>query len=177
MLAFLRDLEQTRRNAIATRNQRLAGLHTFYEYVGRRLPEMLQACAEVTATPVKRCPLPDIRFMARGEVDALFAKLPADGRLAQRDRTILLFLYNTGARVSAVSDLRVDQLSPTMPAHVPLLGKGSKCRSCPLLNQTAPALQQLLAERGAARPDDCVFAATTGALRHLQARPAPGRRS
>jgi hypothetical protein len=27
VLAFLRDLEQTRHNAVATRNQRLAGLH------------------------------------------------------------------------------------------------------------------------------------------------------
>ena len=162
VLAFLRDLEQTRRNAIATRNQRLAGLHTFYEYVGRRLPEMLRACAQVAAIPVKRCPLPETRFMARDEVDALFAKLPAEGRLALRDRTMLLFLYNTGARVSEVAGLRVDQLSLTTPAHVRLLGKGGKWRSCPLWNQTAQVLQQLLAERGARRPDDCVFAATTG---------------
>lgn len=162
VLAFLRDLEQTRRNAIATRNQRLAGLHTFYEYVGRRLPEMLRACARVAAIPVKRCPLPETRFMARDEVDALFAKLPADGRLALRDRTMLLFLYNTGARVSEVAGLRVDQLSLTTPPHVRLLGKGGKWRSCPLWSQTAQALQQLLADRGVARPDDCVFAATTG---------------
>lgn len=162
VLAFLRDLEQTRRNAIATRNQRLAGLHTFYEYVGRRLPEMLRACSQVAAIPVKRCPLPETRFMARDEVDALFAKLPADGRLALRDRTMLLFLYNTGARVSEVAGLRVDQLSLTTPAHVRLLGKGGKWRSCPLWNQTAQALQQVLAERGVVRPDDCVFVATTG---------------
>lgn len=162
VLAFLRDLEQTRRNAIATRNQRLAGLHTFYEYVGRRLPEMLRCCTQVAAIPVKRCPLPETRFMARDEVDALFAKLPADGRLALRDRTMLLFLYNTGARVSEVAGLCVEQLSLTTPPHVRLLGKGGKWRSCPLWNQTAQSLQQLLAERGATRPEDCVFAATTG---------------
>jgi site-specific recombinase XerD len=162
VLAFLRDLELTRRNAIATRNQRLAGLHTFYEYVGLRLPEMLRACSQVAAIPVKRCPLPETRFMARDEVDALFAKLPADGRLALRDRTLLLFLYNTGARVSEVAGLRVEQLSLTTPAHVRLLGKGGKWRSCPLWGQTAQALQQLLAERGALRAEDCVFASTTG---------------
>lgn len=162
VLAFLRDLEQTRRNAIATRNQRLAGLHTFYEYVGRCLPEMMRACAQVAAIPVKRCPLPETRFMARDEVDALFAKPPAEGRLALRDRTLLLFLYNTGARVSEVAGLRVDQLSLTTPAHVRLLGKGGKWRSCPLWGQTAQALQQLLAERGATRSEDCVFAAATG---------------
>ncbi|MFZ5508156.1 MAG: tyrosine-type recombinase/integrase [Pseudomonadota bacterium] len=162
VLAFLRDLEQTRRNAIATRNQRLAGLHTFYEYVGRRLPEMMRSCAQVAAIPVKRCPLPETRFMARDEVDELFARLPIDGRLALRDRTLLLFLYNTGARVSEVAGLRVDQLSLTTPRHVRLLGKGGKWRSCPLWGQTTEALQKLLVARGATRPDDCVFAATTG---------------
>lgn len=162
VLAFLRDLEHTRRNAVATRNQRLAGLHTFYEYVGRRLPEMLRACAQVAAIPVKRCPLPETRFMARDEVDALFARLPTDGRLALRDRTLLLFLHNTGARVSEVAGLRVEQLSLTTPAHVRLLGKGGKWRSSPLWVQTAHALEQLLTERGATRPDDCVFAAMGG---------------
>ena len=71
VLAFLRDMEQTRHNAIATRNQRLAGLHTFYEYVGRRMPEMLHVCAQVAAIPVKRCALPETRFMAREEVETL----------------------------------------------------------------------------------------------------------
>lgn len=163
VLAFLRDLEQKRQNAIATRNQRLAGLHTFFEYVGRCMPEMLRVCAQVAAIPVKRCPLPETRFMAREEVETLFEKLPSHGRLALRDRTLLLFLYNTGARVSEVAGLRVDQLSLGAPAHVRLLGKGAKWRTCPLWGQTAQALQQLLAERGTNRPEDVVFMAATGA--------------
>lgn len=161
VLAFLRDLEQTRKNASATRNQRLAGLHTFFEYVARCMPEMLRVCALVAAIPVKRCPLPETRFMAREEVATLFAKLPSHGRLALRDRTLLLFLHNTGARVSEVAGLRVDQLSLGAPAHVRLLGKGAKWRTRPLWGQTAQALQQLLAERGTNRPEDVVFIAAT----------------
>ena len=53
VLAFLRGPQQTRRNAIATRYQRLAGLHTFYECVGRCLPEIFRACAQVATIPVK----------------------------------------------------------------------------------------------------------------------------
>lgn len=162
VLAFLRDMEQTRHNAIATRNQRLAGLHTFYEYVGRHMPEMLHVCAQVAAIPVKRCPLPETRFMAREEVQTLFAQLPEHGRLALRDRTLLLFLYNTGARVSEVAGLQIEQLALTTPPHVRLLGKGGKWRTCPLWAQTALALRQLLDERGTSRPGDCVFTATTG---------------
>lgn len=162
VLAFLRDLEVTRHNAIATRNQRLAGLHTFYEYVGRRLPELLHVCAQVAAIPMKRCPRPETRFMAREEIETLFARLPESGRLAMRDRTLLLFLYNTGARVSEVSGLRVEQLALTTPPHVRLLGKGGKWRSCPLWEQTVQALENMLSERGPSRPDAYVFTAATG---------------
>ena len=162
VLAFLRDLEQTRHNAIATRNQRLAGLHTFYEYVGRRTPELLHVCAQVAAIPMKRCPRPETRFMAREEIQTLFAQLPEHGCLAVRDRTLLLFLYNTGARVSEVAGLRVEQLTLTTPAHVRLLGKGGKWRSCPLWEQTVQALERMIAERGANRSEDYVFTAMSG---------------
>jgi integrase/recombinase XerD len=163
VLGFLRDLEQTRHNGISTRNQRLAALHTFYEYVGRRMPEMLDVCGQVAAIPMKRSVLPETRFMAREEIQALFDQLPDRGRLALRDRTLFLFLYNTGARVAEVANLRVEQLVLTAPPQVRLLGKGGKWRTCPLWEQTASALQQLLAERGASDPQAAVFTAVTGA--------------
>lgn len=163
VLDFLRELEQTRRNSISTRNQRLGALHTFYEYVGRRVPEMLHVCGQVAAIPVKRSPLPETRFMARDEVQRLFDNLPNHGRLALRDRTLLLFLYNTGARVAEVAHLRVEQLVLTAQPQVRLLGKGGKWRTCPLWEQTASVLRQLLAERDVSDPQAAVFTAATGA--------------
>lgn len=162
VLGFLRELEQTRHNGISTRNQRLAALHTFYEYVGRRMPEMLHVCGQVAAIPMKRSALPETRFMARDEVQTLFDQLPDRGQLALRDRTLLLFLYNTGARVSEVADLRIEQLRLEAPPQVRLLGKGGKWRTCPLWEQTTSALRQLLAERGANDPKATVFTAATG---------------
>lgn len=162
VIGFLRDLEQKRRNGISTRNQRLAALHTFYEYVGRCVPEMLHVCGQVAAIPLKRSALPETRFMAREEVQTLFAQLPQHGRLALRDRTLLLFLYNTGARVTEVANLKVEQLVLTAQPQVRLLGKGGKWRTCPLWQQTAIALRQLLAERGASDPQAPVFTAATG---------------
>lgn len=162
VLGFLRELEQTRRNGISTRNQRLAALHTFYEYVGRRVPERLHVCGQVAAIPMKRSALPETRFMAREEIQTLFDQLPDRGRLALRDRTLLLFLYNTGARVTEVANLRVEQLVLTAQPQVRLLGKGGKWRTCPLWGQTASALQQLLADRGPRNPQAAVFTTATG---------------
>jgi len=155
---FLQDMEVKRGNAISTRNQRLTALHVFYEYLGRTAPEMLPVSAKVAAIPMKRHPLPEMKFLARDEVEAIFACIPAQDRLSQRDRALLMLLYNTGARVSEVAQLKVGQLDLTSPARVRLLGKGSKWRTCPLWSQTAKALQTMLAERTESlSPDAPVF--------------------
>jgi len=162
VLAFLQDIEQQRGNVVATRNQRLAALHTFYDYLGRQTPEMLQVCNQVATIPRKRTPPPETRFMTKIEVQALFDRLADHGRLALRDRTLLLFLYNTGARVTEAVNLRVGHLVLDRPPQVRLLGKGGKWRSCPLWERTADALRQLLNERPAADADAPVFVAANG---------------
>ncbi|HWX65763.1 MAG TPA: tyrosine-type recombinase/integrase [Rhodanobacter sp.] len=163
VLAFLRDMEKERGNAIATRNQRLAALHTFYEYIGRKVPEMLPFCAKVATIPLKRCPLPEMKFLAREDIEALFASIPGDGRLAIRDRSLLMLLYNTGARVSEVAQLTIGQLDLQSPAQVRLLGKGGKWRTCPLWSQTAKALQVMLQERPTTlEPTGSVYVGSSG---------------
>ena len=110
VIAFLRYLEQDRGNHIRTRNQRLAALHTLFDYIATRAPEMLGVCQRVAAIPMKRAAPAETKFLERDEVEHLFADLPHDGRLALRDRALLLFLYNSGARVQEIADLRVGNL-------------------------------------------------------------------
>ncbi|MDJ0870866.1 MAG: tyrosine-type recombinase/integrase [Gammaproteobacteria bacterium] len=150
VLAFLRHLEQERGNSVRTRNQRRAALNTFFAYLALREPEMLATCQQVAAIPVKRTPLPDTHYLDRDEVTALFRSLPREGYFALRDRTLLLFLYNTGARAQEVADLRVEHLELKAPATVHLHGKGDKWRACPLWKETVKHLERLLAERRAA---------------------------
>jgi integrase/recombinase XerD len=162
VLGFLQHLETTRHNHVATRNQRLAGLRTFFEYVGRRLPEMLHVCERVAAIPTKRTPLPETRFLDREEIATLFARLPREGRQANRDHALLLMLYNTGARVQEIADLRVEHVSLTSPLHVRLHGKGDKWRTCPLWEETGRVLRRWLDERRVVDPHAPVFTSATG---------------
>lgn len=150
VLAFLKHLEQARGNAVRTRNQRRAALNTFFAYLALRAPEMLAACQQIATIPVKRTSLPDTHYLEREEVTALFRSLPRQGRFALRDRTLLLFLYNTGARAQEVADLRVEHLELEPPAKVRLHGKGDKWRICPLWDETVKHLRRLLAEGDAA---------------------------
>lgn len=156
VLAFLKHLEQERGNSVRTRNQRRAALNTFFAYLAVREPEMLTVCQQVAAIPVKRSSQPDTHYLEREQVKALFRSLPSEGRFALRDRTLLLFLYNTGARVQEVADVRVEHLELTPPAKVHLHGKGDKWRVCPLWEQTVKHLSRLGQRM---MPNDPVFCA------------------
>jgi integrase/recombinase XerD len=162
VLAFLRHLEQQRHNGIATRNQRLGALHTFFEFVARRDPDLLRECQQIAAIPVKRSAQPTMLSLTREEVQSLFAGLSDDDQLALRDRALLLFFYNTGARVQEVAGLRIEQLALDHPAHVRLHGKGDKWRHCPLWKETASILRRLIEAYRVRDPQGHVFRAATG---------------
>ena len=163
VLRFLQHLEDTRHNHRRTRNHRLTILHTFFEFLGRRVPECLAVAQQVAAIPSKRVPPPETRFLDQDEIATLFRQLPVEGRFALRDRALLLLLYNSGGRVQEVADLRVEHLELGAQPKVRLHGKGDKWRSCPLWEQTAQLLKQLVSNAPPnASPARPVFASQSG---------------
>jgi len=123
---FLNSLGERRGNAAQSRNQRLAALRTFFEYIAQRFPDRPGQAQKVAAIPRKRTQPPETIFLERDEIEGTLARLLIDGCRALRDRTLMLLLYNTGARVQEAADLRVCDihLTPTPRAH--LHGKGDK---------------------------------------------------
>jgi integrase/recombinase XerD len=154
MCRFLNSLEESRSNAVQSRNQRLAALRTFFEYIGQRFPERLEQAQKVAAIPRKRAQPPETIFLERDEIEATLAALPADGRCALRDRALLVFLYNTGARVQEAADLRASDVHFDPTPRVHLHGKGDKWRVCPLWEETSALLKKLLCGHGPGCPPD-----------------------
>jgi len=157
VLAFLQSLECDRHNQVRTRNQRLAAIHCFFDYLARRVPQMLMEAQSVAAVPTKRTPPAETFFLEQDEMQALFASLPTKGSFAVRDRALLLFLYNTGARVQEVADLRSKNLELEGQPRVQLHGKGDKWRVCPLWKETAALLKQLVVNQNDTNPERAVF--------------------
>ena len=161
VLQFLNYLEKERANAVASRNQRLAALRNFFDYLAQQRPERLAEAQRVAAIPIKRTPPPRTHFLQRDEIETLFQNLPRDEPQALRDRTLLLFLYNTGARVQEVAELRIGNLELEGKPRVHLHGKGGKWRICPLWQQSAVLLSELIAKVGD-DPEAPVFVSRTG---------------
>jgi len=163
VLAFLRHLEEERGNHPRTRNQRLAALHAFFDFLADRVPEMLRTGERVAAIRPKRVPPPEPHHLEREQIGALFSSLCPDHRDYQRDRALLLFLYNTGARVQEVADLRVAHLELGARPSVQLHGKGDKWRACPLWSDTVQQIRELLRSAGTEQaPEAPVFVSRRG---------------
>jgi site-specific recombinase XerD len=149
VLEFLRTIEAMRNNKVTTRNQRLAALRTFYRYIAAHHPDLLGEAERVEAIPTKRTSPPETIYLERDEIETLFKALPRQGCLALRDRALLMLLYNTGARVQEIADLRVGDVDLDPPLRARLHGKGDKWRQCPLWPETVELLKQLETVRSA----------------------------
>jgi integrase/recombinase XerD len=161
VLSFLAAIEIARNNSVRTRNQRLAALHTFFRYVCLRVPESIAEVKRIGAISPKRSPPSPTLFLEKDEVSRLFRDPLPQGQISLRDRALLLFLYNTGARVQEVADLQIKNLEFADHPRVHLHGKGQKWRVCPLWKQTAFILQQVIRGREK-NADEPVFLSSTG---------------
>ena len=140
VLSFLDHLENERHNSVRSRNARLAAFRSFARFaVGQIGPERLVACQRLLTLPIKRWIRPTLGFMNRSEMAAVLDAISPQTWSGRRDRLFFSLLYNTGARVSEMLQLRaVDHQGRAVLLH----GKGRKERTVPLWNGTARQLRQ-----------------------------------
>lgn len=146
ILAFLQHLEADRGNSVTTRNARLAAIHAFARYAAAGDPEHVELCQRLLAIPFKRGHTRVVEYLEADELHALFSAPDRATVHGRRDHTLLLTMFNTGARVQEIVDVRPCDLQLVRPFQVRLFGKGRKERFCPLWPQTVEALRAILAE-------------------------------
>lgn len=157
VISFLNMLEEERHNSVATRNVRLSAIHVFFRYLSIRNIEKLEQCQSILAVPFKRISSQTVEYLEYDEIQAVLAVVDRSKEDGERDYVLIVTMFNTGARVQEILDLRVTDLQLIKPYQVRLVGKGRKARICPLWSPTALLLKKLLASRGCAKPDEYVF--------------------
>jgi len=152
VLGFLDELEQRRGCSTRTRNARLAAIRSLFDYIARQEPVLLVHCGQIRAIPLKRTEHKTVDYLEEKEMQAILDAIDVNSRTGMRDRALLLLLYNTGARVSEIVALELDDMRLDDSAQIRLLGKGSKERSCPLWPETVTVLKNYLHQRVAKKP-------------------------
>lgn len=148
IVAYLQHLEDRRGNGASTRNARLAAIHSFARFVATTSPEHLELCQRIMAIPFKRTRSRLVEYLESAEVAAILAAPQRTTTEGRRDHALLLTLFNTGARVQELLDLRPLDLQLVHPFQVRLRGKGRKERLCPLWPRTAKILRSFLTDAG-----------------------------
>jgi site-specific recombinase XerD len=151
---FLRHLETDRKNGIPTRNARLAALHTFARFLIASYPERMANYQRVLGIPFKRGAqrLP-IDYLEMSEVETLLGNISQKTSAGRRDYALFALMFNTGARVQEILNLKVRDVRFDPPHQVRLVGKGNKVRLCPIWPRTAKLLHELTARASSASDD------------------------
>ena len=151
--AFLDHLQTVRGNSAATRNARLAAIHSLFRYAALRHPEDAAVIARVLAIPPKRSDRALITYLTEDEITALLAAPDRATWTGRRDHALLMLACQTGLRATELITLAIGDTHLGTGAHISCTGKGRKQRITPLTSSTVTVLQAWLAERGGLSAD------------------------
>lgn len=143
---FLEWLETDRKCSISTRNQRLAAIHSFFRYVQSEEPSGIFHFQKVIAIPAKKASKTIVEHLTPEAMQLLLEQTDRHTPKGRRDLTLMSVLYDSGARVQELIDIKVCDVILDSPAVIILTGKGNKTRRVPLMKNTVSLLQYYLRE-------------------------------
>lgn len=142
--SFLEWIEYERHCSIATRNQRLATIHSFCRFVEMEYPECLINVQNILKIKLKKAPEREMNYLSHDAMKLLLAQPNLKNEHEFRDLVLLTMLYDLGARVSEITEIKTSDLFLQSPPSVRLHGKGNKFRQVPLMPETAKLLKKYL---------------------------------
>ena len=158
---FLDWLESDRNCSVTTRNQRLVSLHSFFRFVLVKDPSCMDAFITILKIPYKKTIKTLVPYLSEEEMKILLAQPDGKSWSGFRDKVMLSVLYDSGARVQELADLRVKDVRTEAPAVITLHGKGDKIRQVPIMSSTAELLKKYLEKykpiSGIAKGDQPLF--------------------
>ena len=144
---FLNWLESERKCGISTRNLRLTAIHSFFRYAQSEAPDALYNFQKVIAIPVKKSKKTVIAHLSPEHMHILLGQPDRNTPKGRRDSTLMSTLYDSGARVQELIDLRISDFVSGNNAVLVLTGKGNKTRRVPVMKNTACLLESYIAEQ------------------------------
>ena len=146
IVAFLEWLQSERHCGTATRNVRLAALHSFFRYLQYEMPENLYEWQQILSIKAKKTTKKSINYLTVDGIQLLLQQPDQSTKKGRRDLAMLSLMYDCAARVQEIIDLTPAMIRLTKPYTIKIVGKGSKPRIVPLMEQQVVHLKRYLTE-------------------------------
>lgn len=143
---FLSWLEKEKGVSVNTRNQRLAAIHSLFRYAQSECPEVLYESQRILGIPYKKRHHTIIPYLSMECLKSLLEQPDHSTKKGRRDLAIISTLYDTGARVQELIDIKVYNVRLSNPSTITLTGKGNKTRCIPLMDKTKQILSVYMDE-------------------------------
>ena len=88
-------------------------------------------------------PEPGLKYLTIDGIKLLLEQPDIKTKYGRRDLAILSLMYDTGARVQEIADIKIVHIRFSAPATIRITGKGDKTRVVPLLSRTEDILKIL----------------------------------
>lgn len=144
VVEFVNWLEYSRKCSISSRNQRFVIVRSFCRWLSTENPEFLKLSEDIFNVRIKKAPKPTMNYLSDTAIKYLLEMPDTSTTYGLRDLTLLAFIYDSGARVSEITDLRFKDIRFEGTSIVNLTGKGNKSRIVPLLPQTVTYLNEYI---------------------------------
>ena len=144
IVEFTRWLEETQNCSQTSRNQRFIVIRGFCRWLAIENPEFLKLSEEIYNVKLKKAPKPVMTYLSVDAMKLLLSQPDSSTSDGLRDLTLLALTYDTGARVSEISNLKFKDIRFEAPPIVTITGKGNKTRIVPLLPQTIKYLNEYM---------------------------------
>jgi site-specific recombinase XerD len=144
IVAFLDWLQKVRNCSDATRNVRLAALHSFCRFLQYENPESLNEWQRILSISMKRTSKSSPCYLTTDGIKLLLRQPDAKTPKGLRDLAILCLMYDTAARVSEIISLTPSMIRLEKPYTIKLVGKGNKARIVPLMENNVTILRQYM---------------------------------
>ena len=118
--------------SVSTRNNRLAAIKSLFKYVSYHRPEYMNICTSILEIHKKKTESVPMNYLTVEAFQDMLKSFDKNNMRDLRDLAIILTLYESGARVSELINIKLPDLRLNKPASVVLYGKGRKVRIIPL---------------------------------------------
>lgn len=138
VIEFLNDIEKN--NTINTRNQRLACIKSFCNYIIYEDISNIDNIRQILQIPMKKYDRKEIDYLTKEELNKYLSNIDTNKLKGIRDYTLITLLYDSAARAEEITNIRVNDLILDSNPSVKLYGKRKKYRTVPITEQTRKLL-------------------------------------
>lgn len=144
VLAYSQYLQEDRKLSESSVNQKITAIKQYLRYVSQEDISLMQIYLSVNDVPTLKI-TKKIRPVIESNDLGAFFEAPKNNRIGNRDRTILILLYDTAVRVSEIAGIRLGDIDLRMNNPIILIhGKGRKERTVIVSDEAADYLRNYI---------------------------------